>query len=304
MMSIPQLRRDSQSRRFGHAGFTLIELMIGVAISTIAVAAMYALYEGIQKNSQAQAQVAVMQQNLRGSIILMEREMRAAGMSRQMPKPNTVGFLDVRRFNATAPGTVATPNPNGFPALRVGFDSALLGEPSELLDIAYLLYDRENTGRNDLARGLDYGAGRELLAEAIEAIGFAYAFDRNDNGRLERQNGNIVWAVDANNDGRLDTLLDVDNDGTIDISDVGATIAQDTNGDGVIDLRDIGGPLGFNVTADRIRAVMVWVLARTNRPDPKFINTEAYVVGDRLIGPMNDNFRRRVYVEMINSRNM
>jgi type IV pilus assembly protein PilW len=279
-------------------------LLIGVAIAAVVLAAMYSFFSGVQMNSQSQVQVATMQQNLRGSMILLEREMRAAGMSRQLPKPTqTVGYLDTRRYLATTPGTVASPNLGGFPGLRVGYDPAPLGGPSELVDVAFLLYDRENNGLTDLARGLDYGLGRELLAESIEAIGFAFAFDRNGDGRLELANGNIVWAVDANNNGRLDTRLDVNEDGIININDVGS-MALDTTGDGVVNLRDVGTALGYTVSPDRIRAVQIWILARTNRPDRKFVNTEQYVVGDRIIGPMNDSFRRRVLIEMVSSRNL
>ena len=63
----------------GNKGFTLIELMITLAISSIVMTGIYAVYNA-QSTARKNQQVLVdMMQNLRAGIYYMEREIRVAG---------------------------------------------------------------------------------------------------------------------------------------------------------------------------------------------------------------------------------
>lgn len=66
-------------RTFGHHGFTLVELMITVAISGFIIAAIYSAYMAQQRTYLAQEQVAQMQQNIRAALDIITREIRMAG---------------------------------------------------------------------------------------------------------------------------------------------------------------------------------------------------------------------------------
>ena len=62
----------------------------------------------------------------------------------------------------------------------------------------------------------------------IQGIAFAYAFD--DGGQLATSpNGNVIWAIDTDDppDGLLDTVVDTDDDGVIDINDTPGGAAID-----------------------------------------------------------------------------
>src|SRR5665647_2315671 len=60
-------------------GFTLVEIMIALAISGIIMSAIYSAYVAQQRTYLAQEQVAEMQQNIRAALDMMEREIRMAG---------------------------------------------------------------------------------------------------------------------------------------------------------------------------------------------------------------------------------
>jgi len=60
-------------------GFTLVEILVAVAIAGVVAAGIYAAYYSQQKAYLAQEQVAAMQQNLRAAMYFMEREIRMAG---------------------------------------------------------------------------------------------------------------------------------------------------------------------------------------------------------------------------------
>ena len=63
-----------------HQGFTLVEMMLVLAISTIVLAAMYSVFTIANKNFTTQNAAANVQQNLRSAIGLMARDIRLAGL--------------------------------------------------------------------------------------------------------------------------------------------------------------------------------------------------------------------------------
>ena len=60
------------------SGFTLVELMVAMAISSIVLGIIYATYQAQLKSQVTQQQVVEMQQNARAAIYAMEREIRLA----------------------------------------------------------------------------------------------------------------------------------------------------------------------------------------------------------------------------------
>ena len=60
-------------------GFTLVELLIALAVSGIIMTGIFSAFKTQQDSYLAQEQVAEMQQNLRASLYIMTREIRMAG---------------------------------------------------------------------------------------------------------------------------------------------------------------------------------------------------------------------------------
>jgi type IV pilus assembly protein PilW len=160
--------------------------------------------------------------------------------------------------------------------------------------VTYALYDRDNDGQPpfELARstanpGPDVIGGgtpdnRQLLAEGIQAIGFAYAFDADGDGIIDRKvvvpgdPPSIIWAVDSNNDGLLDADL------------AGAAL-----------------PGGVTVPTNAIRAVQFRILGMAQRPDSSYANTNIYSVGNQPpINGSGDHFRRWLLSEVVHCRNL
>lgn len=65
--------------RMDSKGFTLVEILVGLAISAIVLTAIYQTYHSQQKAYVVQEQVAVMQQNLRAAMYIITSELRMAG---------------------------------------------------------------------------------------------------------------------------------------------------------------------------------------------------------------------------------
>ena len=288
-------------------GFTLIELLIAMVVTAVMGTAMVANYVSQQQASTMVRQVAQMQQQLRGAMYVMEQDVRIAGYDPQ--ESGLFGITNIQRWSITDLDTKPAASKEGSPSVMLTYDwspgspgtseDGLLNEPM----LAYRLFDETSDGILDLVRDAydeDGNIERQLVAEGIEAIGFAYAFDNDGNGELDRTAaGNIIWAVDSDNDNLLDTNLDANDDGVIDLED-------DTDGDGRITAGD--SALATPVPVDRIRTVRIWLLARARSGSRGFTNQGEFVlVGDRVVpeqeGGFNDNIRRRLLVRTVDCRN-
>ncbi len=77
------MRRETMShpRRLSQDGFSLIELMVSIAISVIALAAITTTFVSQSQSYDIQEQLVEMQQNARAAMDIMTREIRMAGFS-------------------------------------------------------------------------------------------------------------------------------------------------------------------------------------------------------------------------------
>lgn len=284
-------------------GFTLFELLISLAITGIILGSVYVIYASQQKSYSLQEEIAAMQQNIRAAMYIMEKEIRMAGFD--PTDSGNFGITDIRKRNINY-----MVDPNGNSALEFTLDDNLNGiddatdedgilasDGSET--ISFSLYDPEGDGRLELARRVS--GVRNAIAENIYALGFAFAFDADGDGELDTKNDQIIWAIASNNDNELNLSLDTNLDGVIDEKD-------DTDVNGLIDdflLKDFFPPIPPVAPAD-IRAVRIWLLARTAKEDKKILNKGPYVVGDRVIKPVGDdrNYRYELLSTVIKCRNM
>ena len=60
-------------------GFTILEVMIAVALSSVLLTAVYQTFHSQQRSYTMQSEAAAMEQNLRGSLYLLTKELRSAG---------------------------------------------------------------------------------------------------------------------------------------------------------------------------------------------------------------------------------
>jgi len=274
--------KKEMSKRLKEQGFTLVELLVAMGISAIVMSSIYYTYYSQQKSYTTQDQVVAMQQNLRAAMYVMEREIRIAGYD-----PTSSGNFGITNIGLRDIDDNLDVNGNSSLEFTIDQDEdGELGGGDET--VYYCIYDSPvgaPDGKTDLAR--NYGAGRQLLAENIEALGLAYAFDNNGDGQLDTTAaGNTIWAIDSDNDNDLDVNLDTNDDGVIDINDnpAGAALASDVN-------------------PSRIRAIRIWLLARTDIEDRNFRNAGTYVIANQIITP-NDGFRRRLLTTTVTCRNM
>lgn len=269
-----------------NSGFTIIELLIAMAASALVMAAIYVLFVSQQRHYMAQSQVVEMQQNLRSGTGMMESDLRMVGYSPVENPTDTFGLRDITKRNLDY-----TLNANGNSTIQFSVDldeDGVLDNPNEIITYSLANFPDNNAasqdGIADLTRSTQTPViaaspnnNRQLISENIEALGIAYAFDLDGDDKLDvSAKGNVIWAVDTNNDNVLDRLLDTDDDGDIDVNDTAG-----------------GSALGSAPALSHIRSARVWALARAGDVDPEFSGAATYVIAERRIVTA-DNFRRRL----------
>ncbi len=279
-------------------GFTLTELMIAMAVGSIIMAVIYSTYQAQQKSYTTQQVAVEMQQNIRSAISLIKREIRMAGYD-----PLAADGVDNDGVNGVddpgeSSGAGILSAAGNF--IQFSFDNnanSVTTDSNESLTYGFTAGDIDldgiaADGAESLSR-IDAGGGTtELIAYDIQGIAFAYAFDDDGDGQLDTSGGgNVIWAMDADDDGWLDTVLDDNDDGLIDAADTPGGVALD--------------PAFWPTQVDinNIRAVRIWVLARSRIPIRGHSDNRTYVVGAARVTP-GDGFQRRLLVDTVNCRNM
>jgi type IV pilus assembly protein PilW len=140
-------------------GFTIIELLVAVALSGIVMTGVYSAYFSQQKTFVAQQSVVDIQQNLRAAMYIIERDFRMAGLD---PLQRNTDTSIIFGFKNTAPNMGIADDA----ILRFTEDLNSDGVINSGETITYQL-----TGTN-ITR--DAGGGAQIVAENIEVLQFYY----------------------------------------------------------------------------------------------------------------------------------
>lgn len=261
-----------------HRGFTLIEVLIAMVVTFLILGGAYAVFNTQQRQTTVQTNVSDAQQNLRAAMDFMSREIRMAGYNPRQTTAN-FGIQDIK-FRNINDATAATGN--SYIRFTWDKDSDGVLDANETVDISLVDNGTITPGIADLYMRLPNDTNvRDVLASNIVSLGLAFAYDANDDGELDEDaGGNTLWSIDANNDGVWDKLVVDQSAGT-------ATITATAN---LVDTRSI-------------RAIRIWMLSQSQAPDPKFTDTNTYVVGSHVVTP-NNNFRHRLLERVVLCRNM
>ncbi len=338
--------------RTGSSGFTLIELMVALAIASVVMAGIYSMFVMQQRTQVAEKVVVDMQQTVRAAMYMMERDIRMAGFDptaawgvdgidndgdtetdeadeqqtdRELDGVDNDGdgSIDAADADGEALGIIfAGPHAVKMTMDIVDDNDRKHTASNEIIRYGFAnKYDTDADGMADFSNGgaaplgKASGAGSpQPIAQDIQAVAFAYAYNYDDGAPAESLDsqldtspgGNVIWAVDSDGDRLLDRVLDTNDDGVINTADT----------PGGQDLIGAGWETAY-VPLSRIRAVRVWLLARSRVPLKNYADAATYVVGNKHIDARDsnrdgvvdgsdktDNFKRRLLTATIQCRNL
>ena len=257
-------------------GFTLIEILVALTIDFVVLAGIYAAFYSQQKSHVKEQQVVDAQQNVRGAADFMTREIRLAGMQRL-----TAGAAGIL---TAGPYSIQFTLDRDEDDSVLGLDENLIYQFEAGADAAPL-DGIADTGSGQIVRVSTNSANFAPIANDIHAIAFAYAYDNNQDGELD-----FVDAAPFND--QLDPGEEI---WAYDSPDL-ATVGLDTN-------NATGAALTTAISLDRIRAVRIWILARTRNQLRGPPRTKSYMVGDKPIN-ITDNYQYRLLTTTVKCRNL
>jgi type IV pilus assembly protein PilW len=144
-----------QKFRISNQGFTMVELLVAMVVSLLALIAIYSTFLGQNKSYVMQQETAALHQNIRAAMYYMQREVRMAGC-------DPLGSANAGIIIANATSINFTEDVRGN---LVGSDSdGATDDPNE--NITYSL------SGNNLVRNT--GGGNQMVAQNIDALDFVY----------------------------------------------------------------------------------------------------------------------------------
>jgi prepilin-type N-terminal cleavage/methylation domain-containing protein len=152
-------------------GITLIELMVALAIFGIAIGAIYRVFIAQTKAYTVQDQVVEVQQNIRGAMEIIERDLRMAG------------FHSSTYNSALITNGPIVPDPNDNTHIIVNYEYIGGGAPT-----TYTV-DYQVVGGN-LNRTLN-GVPDTILTN-VANLNFSYGIDQNGDGKIDDMNNDNI----------------------------------------------------------------------------------------------------------------
>jgi type IV pilus assembly protein PilW len=152
---------NAKSRILG--GFTLIELMVAIALGLVVMASVATTFTSQTRAYSAQEQINQMEQNLRGALDIMSREIKMAGY-----KPNGGTVTGVVSYSSTGLTIQADVDGNGSTCTAGTLSSVVCSTAYEQIAYAY------DSANQKITRQVADGTVT-TLAENISAFSFAYS---------------------------------------------------------------------------------------------------------------------------------
>ncbi len=264
------------------SGLTLVEIIVAMAVFSIAMTVIIRTFVSQQNTLAHIDHRSQMNINARNAMHILESHIQMMGFC----PGSGLDSADAMDFSQ---GCLAEGGQMVF--CRKNPEPGKHHETQTISINLYKAHDKEGCGADGLADSKVGATGLIVqgvrAADDIVAIRFAYAFDDDGDGCLDLSAADhIVWAVDTDQDGRLDTALDTDDDGDVDRDD------------------SIGGiDLGDKIRIGRIRAVKAWLLVRSPSPLKGAKDQREFVVGDRRC-KVDDYYGHVLLTTTVRCRNM
>lgn len=174
-------------------GFTLVELMISMAVGLIVLGAVYGLFNVQRKHLANQEQLAQLHQNARAAMDMMVREISMAGYN-QTTNPVTIVAVNRCTGTAMASNTPCAGITNAA-AGTIGFVGDINGNGSTTADSANpnenIVYDRyysETSPAGVYSLGRTSNGSKQPVIEYLDLLSFSY---HDESGTVTNNIANI-----------------------------------------------------------------------------------------------------------------
>jgi type IV pilus assembly protein PilW len=314
------------SRFSSAAGFSLIEMMISVAIGLVIIAGLVAVLLGSSGSSKSNDRTSELQSNGRYALSYLKRELRHAGYRGFTPKaPESAGWTTPTITNEC--GTAGNFVKNIRQAVWGANDSNPFS--GNCLLTANALYNTTINSDVLVIRHAD-----DTLTTSASAVANPTTLYINSSYSLLNllqgssapagtvSTGNFAWHVDVYYIGfddapnaTLPALRRMTLNGAAMVDELVVSGIEEmqleygiTNSDGTTQYFNADSIAGDHSATgatdwDKVSVVRLWLLARNSQAETGYTNTNSYRLSHLVYGPVNDSFRRQLFSTVVQLRN-
>lgn len=154
-------------------GFTLVEILITLLISSVVMGAVFSIHQSQQQVYTVQQEVVAMQQNARAGMDILSQDMRMAGYN---PRGLTgIGFVNAPVVTGSVT-TAFTSDLDGDGTIDVVAQDVNGDGNTDMSEMEQVAYQLLNTGELQRYSTTTVGTLWQTVAENIQAIEFFYTF--------------------------------------------------------------------------------------------------------------------------------
>lgn len=311
------------------SGFSMIEMMISIAIGLLIVAALVGVLTSSSGSSKTNDRTSELQSNGRYALNHLQQELRHAGNRGYTPKaPESAGWTTAAITNECK-ATIDAANTfvknirqsvwgsndsNPFSANCLPSASYNSSNISDVLVIRHAAASptlAASAVASTLYLSSSY-SGVSLLAGsalpgpvvtgtenfALQVYVYYIGYDDNDATLPALRRRALV------NNQMVDEMV---------VSGIEAmqfeygitTASGSSHNTRYFTANNIAGSAGATgaTTWDGVNAVRIWLLARSAKPEPGYDNSNTYTMSNRVYGPVNDSFYRQMFSSVVQLRN-
>lgn len=333
---IGSLRDMKRKRCYRSSGFTLIEIMISLALGLLLAAGIISLFVGSKRNYNDNERSARLQENGRAALYHLANDLRHANFWGPVLDVTTIDTSGIdpdgipnsgdEHIQGTCNSWASTRTDNFVGAVSTSSNPPIGSAPLSCLPAS--LDIKPNTsvvGIKHVSQGAvafaDFNAndvflrgnsvGGRLLVKGAAGVG-APAADETDWEYQPRIY--FIRTFSTAGDG-IPTLCVIRGIPTLSTNclvegiedlqlEYGLDLAPAGDRDGIPETYEAPPPLA---DMNNVAAVKIYLLVRDVELDPLYTNGNTYPLGNRTVGPFNDNFHRAVFSTTViphNQRNL
>jgi len=326
--------KKRQVNRLSKQGFTLVELLVAMAISLVVLSTIFFTFKSQHDSFLTQDQISAMQQNLRAAMIMITRDIQMGGYYTNFDSSDCTMDWDDLSGSSDPDGTdeetirpliYAHDNIDDSPTnkdkIKNGTDLIVIAKASDkgrpLATGEYATVDTIDASLRDVD---DLRKNKCALLVKSDLSSADFFRVEEESGLMKLSAGRELQETYSKGDFifRADVVIYYVDDESQSLclrrknlgNNEGAQVIAENidniqfrylldNGTWVNDPNNPPGTSGANV-----RAIEVSLLARTAQTLRGYHDTNTYSMGGRNIGPFNDGYRRRLLASIVETRNI
>ena len=306
-------------------GFTLVELLVAMALAMVIMAAIFKTFKSQQDSYIIQDQVVAMQQNLRGAMYVLTKDLQLAGYGANFDR-------NTRTLNWDDRGTTEAVRPLIYAGDNVSGTGILNGTDTLTIVKANRDFLRELTAGETATAGTGSSAVISLANRCLDSGNTTPDLDDSTKkyGLLIKSDLRAADFFEVNSaSGDINPPGGLTNNYTVgDIIARADILVYRVNDSGNLVRKNLGNDLGYQTIAENIdnlqfsyvlnsgsetndpntnpglvRAVRVFMLGRTAHTHRGYTDSDTYTMANASVSP-GDGFRRKLMCATVKTRNI